>query len=130
MSASAVILVLASIAGSATAGGGLSPSASVTTTIQGWETWLRLEWAAEARASGQAIDGYIYNKHGAPIHHVQLLSQGLDAAGNVVHQKISWVPGIVPPLQRAYFRISEMPQAERYRVTVWAFDVVQSKTLP
>ena len=122
--------VLALIAAAATTAGALTPSAGVTTTIQGWEQWLRLEWTAEAQPNGQAIDGYVYNRHGAPITHVQLLAQGLDGGGNIVHQKLAWVPGIVPALQRAYFRIPEMPRAERYQVTVWAFDVVQSKSFP
>jgi len=125
-----LVVILASLAAGATMANGLSPSASVTTTIQGWERWLNLEWTAEARASGQAIDGYVYNKYGSPIYHVRLLAQGLDGAGNVVHQTLSWVPGTVPGLQRAYFRIPEMPRADRYRVTVWAFDIVQRKSMP
>jgi hypothetical protein len=112
------------------AAAGLSPSASVTTAVQGWEQWLRLEWSVETRGSGQEIDGYVYNKHGSPLYGVQVLGQGLDGAGNVVQQKIAWVPGTVPPLQRAYFRIPEMPPAERYRVSVWAFNVIQGKTIP
>jgi hypothetical protein len=125
-----LVVILASIAAGVTLANGLSPSASVTTAIQGWERWLNLEWTAEARTNGQEIDGYVYNKYGSPIDHVQLLAQGLDGAGNVVHQTLSWVPGSVPGLQRAYFRIPAMPRAERYRVTVWAFDIVQSKSMP
>jgi hypothetical protein len=125
-----LVVILASIAAGVTLANGLSPSASVTTAIQGWERWLNLEWTAEARTNGQEIDGYVYNKYGSPIYHVQLLAQGLDGAGKVVHQTLSWVPGTVPGLQRAYFRIPAMPRAERYRVTVWAFDIVQSKSMP
>jgi hypothetical protein len=123
-------VLIAAIAAGATTASGLTPSASVTTAIQGWEHWLRLEWAAEARANGEAIDGYVYNKHGSPIDSVQLLAQGLDGAGKVVAQKIEWVPGIVPGLQRAYFRIPEMRQAARYQVTVWAFNIVESHAFP
>jgi hypothetical protein len=125
----AVVVVLGSLAASVAAGG-MTPSASVTTTIQGWESWLRLDWTTQVRPNGQEIDGYLYSKYGSTIFNVQLLAQGLDGAGNVMHQKIAWVPGTVPSLQRAYFRIPEMPQADRYRVTVWAFDFVQSKTMP
>jgi len=125
-----LVVILASIAAAVTPANGLSPSASVTTLIQGWERWLNLEWTGEARTNGQEIDGYVYNKYGSPIYHVQLLAQGLDGAGNVVHQTLSWVPGTVPGLQRAYFRIPVMPLAEGYRVTVWAFDIVQSKSMP
>lgn len=126
--ARAGFLVLAAIAAGATTVSGLTPSASVTTAIQGWEHRIRLEWTAQARANGQMIDGYVYNKHGSPIDSVQLLAQGLDGAGTVVDQKIEWVPGTVPGLQRAYFRIPGMRQAERYRVTVWAFNIIEGKT--
>jgi hypothetical protein len=57
---------------------------------------------------------------------VQLLAQGLDASGNVVGQKIVWLSGMVPGLQRSYFRISNMPPAAQYRVSVWAFETVES----
>ncbi|HEV8141795.1 MAG TPA: hypothetical protein VGQ77_02995 [Methylomirabilota bacterium] len=123
-------ILIAAIAAGATTASGLTPSASVTTAIQGWEHWLRLEWTAAPHANGQAIDGYVYNKHGSPIAGVQLLAQGLDGAGKVVDQKIEWVPGMVPGLQRAYFRIPPMRQAERYQVTVWAFNIIQDGAFP
>ena len=50
MLAGAGLLVLASIAGPATMVGALTPSASVTTAIQGWESWIRLEWTTAPRA--------------------------------------------------------------------------------
>jgi hypothetical protein len=128
--ARAGFLVLAALAAGATTVSGLTPSASVTTAIQGWEHWVRLEWTAQARASGPMIDGYVYNKHGSPIESVQLLAQGLDGAGTVVDQRMEWVPGIVPGLQRAYFRIPGMRQAERYQVTVWAFNIIQDEAFP
>jgi hypothetical protein len=130
MFARAGFLLLASIAAGATTVSGLTPSASVTTAIQGWEHRLRLEWTAEARANGQTIDGYVYNKHGSPIDSVQLLAQGLDGAGKVVDQKIEWVSGTVPGLQRAYFRIPGMRQAERYQVTIWAFNIIEDEAFP
>src|SRR5438105_16794 len=127
-STAAVLLVLIPfVGGCAGAAAGLTPSATVTTAIQGWERWLRLDWTAEARPSGQEIDGYVYSIHGSPIYDVQLLAQGLDGTGTVVAQKIEWVPGIVPGLQRAYFRISGLPPAARYGVTVWTFEVIEHK---
>jgi hypothetical protein len=98
--------------------------------VQGWEYWLSLEWTAQAQAqpAGQEIVGYIYNRRGTPIVDVQLLAQGLDGSGAVVGQKIAWVLGGVPGLQRSYFRISGLPPAERYRVTVWAFESVESNS--
>ncbi len=125
-----LVLFVLLVAGAALAAGALSPSASVTTLITGWEHWLGLEWTAQAKPNGQEIDGYVLNKYGSSIHNVRLLAQALDGRGDVVGQSISWVPGTVPGLQRAYFRIPVLPQADRYRLTVWAFDIVQSKSMP
>jgi hypothetical protein len=105
-------------------GSGVTPSTSVTTAIIGWENWLRVDWAE----SGQQIDGYVYSNHGTSIGNVQLLAQGLDASGNVVGQKVEWLQGPVPALQRTYFRIPNMPAAASYRVSVWSFETIESAT--
>ena len=105
---------------------GVVPSGSTTTAIQGWEHYFRLDWAPHTTPSGQEIDGYIYNNYGAAAANVQILAQGLDPAGNVMNQKLAWVPGQVPPLNRAFFKVAGLAPAERYRVSVWAFDFVQS----
>jgi hypothetical protein len=122
----AILVVLPLAAGCAGAAGGMAPSASVTTAVQGWEHWLRVDWTAQPGPPGQLIDGYLTSVYGSPIYDVRILAQALDGAGNVVSQKIVWVPGTVPTLERTYFRIGSMPAADRYRVTVWSFDTVQS----
>lgn len=113
-------------AGCSGAASGMTPSASVSTAIQGWERYFKIDWAAHARGNTRDIDGYIYNTYGSPAAHVQVLAQALDRNGNVVAQKLEWVPGHVPPLNRAYFRVAGLPPADQYRVSVWAFDWVQS----
>jgi len=112
------------------AASGMTPSASVTTAIQGWEHWFRLDWAPHATPQGNDIDGYIYNNYGAAAVHVQILAQALDTTGNVVSQKLAWVSGSVPALNRAFFKVSGLPPAQSYRVSVWAFDFVQSSSGP
>jgi hypothetical protein len=113
------------LGGCATAG--MTPSASVTTAMQGWERWLRVEWTGQSQPGGHQIDGYVYSTYGSPIYDVRLLAQGLDAGGNVVSQKMMWVQGAVPPLERTYFRVPVMAPAATYRVTVWAFETFQSQ---
>jgi len=125
--AAALLFFVAVATGCAGAAGGLTPSASVTTTIQGWEQWLRLDWTAETTPNGHELHGYIYSRYGAAIYEVRLLAQGLDDEGNVIGQKIEWVPGIVPGLQRASFRISGLRPAARYRVSVWSFETIEGK---
>ena len=108
------------------AGGGLTPSASVTTTMQGWERYFRLEWTPQARPNGVEIDGYVYNTYGQPMGNVRVLAQALDESNNVIAQKIEWVPGIVPNFNRSYFRVPGLPVAPQYRVSVWAFDIIDT----
>jgi hypothetical protein len=103
----------------------LSPSATTTTAIQGWEYYFRLDWVAEPKADAYDIGGYIYNTYGAPATNVQVLAQSLDAGGNVIGQKLVWVQGGVPPLSRSYFRVAGLPPANAHRVSVWAFDWIQ-----
>jgi hypothetical protein len=110
------------------AGSGLAPSASVTTAVQGWEHYFRLEWTPQAKRDGVEIDGYLYNNYGAPMGNVQVLAQAFDNSNNVVAQKLEWVPGIVPPFNRSYFRVPGLPPAPHYRVTVWAFDIIDTDT--
>ena len=127
----ALLLALAPLMiGCAGSSAGVTPSASVTTAIQGWEHYFRLDWAARATPSGHEVDGYIYNNYGADAFNVQILAQGLDTAGNVVNQKLVWVNGSVPSLYRAFFRVAGLAPAERYRVTVWGFDFAQAPGAP
>jgi hypothetical protein len=68
------------------------------------------------------LRGYLENTYGEAVGRVQLLAQALDTSGNVVDQKIAWVPGAVPAFDRVYYEIPSMLTANRYRVTVWAYE--------
>src|SRR5882672_7574807 len=105
------LVVALLLGGCAESTGGLRPSQTMTTTVLGWESWLRLDWSAQPSGSGTVIDGYVVSHRGTPIHNVQVLAQGLDAGGNVVNSKIAWVQGIVPGHNRVYFRIADVPRA-------------------
>ena len=117
------ILVFAGCAG---ASAGVTPSASVTTAIQGWEHYFRLDYTPHDARDGRALEGYVYNRHGSPMVNVQVLGQALDVSGNVVGQRIAWVHGVVPPLDRSYFRVAGLPPAPTYRASIWAFDTLES----
>jgi len=119
-------LIAVLLVGAAGCGPGLAPSATVTTAVQGWEHYFRLEYAPRPTANGTLIDGYVHNNYGSPMGSVRLLGQALDAQDNVIAQRIEWVPGIVPNFSRSYFRIPGMPPADHYRVSVWSFDIIQT----
>jgi hypothetical protein len=125
MRALPLALLLMMTAGCAGATAGLAPSASVTTAIQGWEHYFSLDFAALDARDGRALEGYVYNRYGSPMINVQVLGQALDAGGHVVGQRIAWVHGVVPALDRSYFRVAGLPPASAYRASIWAFDSVQ-----
>ena len=103
------------------------PTADLTTIDPAWPTWFRLEWRLDTGPAGaRRITGYVHNDYGEAANEVQLLTQGLDASGAVVHQRIEWVMGKVPPLSRTWFDIRNLPPAERYRVTVWRYSLDQA----
>ncbi len=106
--------------------GGVTPSATTTTAMIGWESRLAVDFRAQSGAAGSDLEGYVTSRHGTPIMDVRLLAQGLDANGNVVGQKLTWGPTLVPALQRAYFRIPAMPAAATYRVTVWSYETMEA----
>lgn len=124
------VLALGALLVTGCAGSGLTPSASVTTAVQGWERYFRLDWTGQAVPGGMELDGYIYNTYGSSAANVRVLAQALDATNEVIGQRIEWVPGIVPNFSRSYFRIPALPPAAAYRVTVWSFDIVDTDSFP
>jgi len=91
---------------------GVTPSASVTTLMPDAERWFKLGWETAPERDGSVrLRGYVVNTYGEPAGKVQLLAQALDANGNVVAQRIEWVPGVVPGFGRAYFEVPKMPKA-------------------
>jgi hypothetical protein len=115
----AVGLLLASCTTSA-----LTPPATVTTLAPDAERWFRLTWEPVAERDGARVRlrGYLENTYAEAVGRVQLLAQALDSNGNVVDQKIAWVPGAVPAFDRVYYEIPNMRPADKYRVTVWAYE--------
>jgi hypothetical protein len=123
----AVIVAAVGLVALAGAGcGGVAPSATMTTAVQGWEHYFRLEWAPQVTPAGTLIDGYVHNTYGSPMGNVRVLAQALDRDSNVIAQKIEWVPGVVPNFSRSYFRVSALPPADQYRVSVWSYDIIDS----
>jgi len=102
----------------------ITPSATVTTLVPDAERWFRLTWEPVAESDGARVRlrGYLENTYGEAVGRVQLLAQALDSSGNVIDQKIAWVPGAVPAFDRVYYEIPNMRTANRYRVTVWAYE--------
>jgi hypothetical protein len=105
-----------SVAPTTTAHGELRP------LVLGWEQYFKLTWEPELRGGIPIIRGWIFNDGGFAAIRVQLLVEGLDAAGLVTEQQVAglnfWLsPGTIAPFEVALAR-----PAATYRVSVFAFD--------
>src|SRR5215831_9666941 len=93
---SAALLGLAALGTSACASmnsPAITPSATTTTLMQGWDHWFKLEWSTDLEpGGGMRIRGYITNEYGEAAEPLRLLGQSLDKSGAVVGQRIAWVP--------------------------------------
>lgn len=122
-----LVLIALLGAGCATASSSVTPSASVTTLMWGWERHFSLEWTVESeKGGGRRLSGYVYNHHGEFALSVRLLAQALDPVGAVVGHRIEWVSQGVGGFGRTYFEVPHLPPSDNYRVTVWEYTWLQS----
>jgi hypothetical protein len=107
-----------------------TPSASVTTLMPDTERWFKLNWeAVPDRGDTRRLQGYVYNTYGEAAAKIQLLGQALDDSGNLVGQRLAWLPETVGGFGRAYYVIPGMPPADHYRVTVWSYERIQAPSM-
>jgi hypothetical protein len=119
--------MLVAVTACTTASSYLTPSASTTTLMAGWDRWFRLEWSVEREADGtNRVTGYITNQYGDAAESVRVLAQALDAPGAVVGQRIVWVPGSLTGFSRRYFEVPRLPVADHYQVSVWDYSFRQA----
>jgi len=117
-------MLLAVLVGCATTD--TQPSATVTSLVPDVQRWFKVDWTAAPERDGERrLSGYVQSAIKEPVNKVQLLAQALDGSGNVVAQRLEWVPETIPAFGRQYFDIPRMPPAPEYRVTVWAFDRIK-----
>jgi hypothetical protein len=111
----AVILVLFGVA--------LSGCARAGDVVPGPARQFRLDWQVTKHTRGAIVRGYLGNPYAVPARDIHLLDEGLDAAGGVVTMTTSAVRRIVLSGDRVPFDVLA-GDAERYRVSVVAFDLV------
>jgi hypothetical protein len=84
---------------------------------------FQLDWQVTKHARGAVVRGHLANPYAVPARDIHLLVEGLDAAGGVVTRTTSAVRRIVLAGDRVPFDVL-VGDAERYRVSVVAFDLV------
>jgi hypothetical protein len=130
MRVGAVGLVLSLSSGCAPAQVSAPPAAAVyTPLVIGWEQFFRITWEPFQRRRRPYVGGYVLNNWGLFATRVQLLVDGLDASGRVTSQSVAWLGSSVPPGSRVYFEVPAPQPAATYRVSVFAFDWLQSAQL-
>jgi hypothetical protein len=85
------------------------------------EEYFRLEWETTTGARGPTLAGHVRNVGDLPVERMQLLVEPLDRHGTVVGSFRTWVMGLIPARQHAYFS-TPVPAAAAYRVTILSFD--------
>jgi len=85
------------------------------------DAYFRLEWSK----AGRKVNGYVYNSSNRRAQHMQLLVEGLDAAGAVVSRTSTEVRD-VPPNNRAFFE-TPVAEAPAYRVSILSFDWIEDR---
>src|SRR5262245_54970853 len=107
-------VVLLALAGGGCAG--LEPPPQNLVTGEG--QLMHAEWTLDVpQPNAPRVYGYIVNTYYYFATQVQVLVEALDAQGQLVERRFQWVPGSVPPSNRVYFEVRNLPVADQYRVT-------------
>src|SRR5688572_18181689 len=106
-----------------------SSAARYEPLVRGWEQFFRVTWEPSERRGRPYLSGYIFNDGGLAAMRAQLLVEALDPSGNVVKQTVHWVGSPIPPGARVYFEVPAPQAAPAYRVSMFAFDWLQTASL-
>lgn len=98
----------------------------LTPRVLGWENFFTITWEQSQYRGQPGISGYIKNNAGFPARRIQLLVDALDASGGITGQRVSWLGSDLTPGMRGYFEVPAPPPASTYRVSVFAYDWVQT----
>lgn len=104
----------------ATAAGGCAGLEPVPTDLEvGEGALMHAEWTLDEPEFNEArVFGYVVNTYYYFAARVQVMVEAFDASGQLVERRFAWVLGGVPPGNRTYFEVRNLPPADRYRVTV------------
>jgi hypothetical protein len=113
--AAAVLLVLAGVTGPPAVAEPLAP------LVVDWEQSFRIEVRPVSPGPRSVVSGTVWNTATWSTKKIQLLVDGLDAAGEPVTQRVVWLGVDLAAGTHAAFDVP-MPPAASYRVRVFAFD--------
>jgi hypothetical protein len=97
--------------------------------VRGWEQFFTIDWQVSERGHRPVMTGQVINAWGVAATRVQLLVEGLDATSGVVSQAVMWLGDPVPPGSRVYFELPLSAPAAHYRVSIFAFDWLETASI-
>lgn len=95
---------------------------AMTRSPSGIDDRLYFEWDLGRRGDRPVISGYLYNDYKRIATNVVILTETLDASGQVTRRTLSVLPSIVPATGRLYFEVSPGSTGSGYRVAVTSFE--------
>lgn len=119
----ALVMVIALSVSCTSAGPSAGP---LTPLVIGWEQFFTLTWTVSENKGRPVVHGRIHNNWNFAAANVRLLVDELDASGAVVDQKVGWLGFMLTPGTTAPFEIPVSRSTPNHRVSVFAFDWVQT----
>ncbi|HXH82320.1 MAG TPA: hypothetical protein VNN07_05255 [Candidatus Tectomicrobia bacterium] len=89
--------------------------------MRGWEQHFAVTWNTVQRRGRLEIEGDVNDRSPYRVGRLRILVESVDARGQVVDQRISWVLGELGGDSQLYFRVPVSPAAD-YRVSVFSYD--------
>ena len=93
--------------------------------VVGWERYFTLSWESFVSRGRPGVSGRLNNVSPYSVRNIRILVDSLDSSGQVVAQRIAWVPGDLGGGGSAYFEVPVAP-SPAYRVRIFAYDRVES----
>ena len=122
-----VIALLAAVAGCANLESGDMgrPQKGLQPLNVGWERDLSVTWESGQPHGTQAVSGYVTNISPYDLANTRVLVEALDAGGQVIEQRVGYLPGELRGGGRLYFEVP-IAQAPTYRVRVFSYDRMEA----
>jgi hypothetical protein len=93
--------------------------------VADWSSYFSLDWQTARAGDRTVIRGTIRNTSDYRARRIQLLIEGLDAAGTIVNQRVEWLGSDLTPGSHLSFESPISGPAVAYRVSVFAFDPIR-----
>jgi hypothetical protein len=103
-----------------------TPAAPLQPLVVGWEQFFKLTWEVGERRGKPVVTGRIYNNWNFAAANMRLLVDELDAGGQVIDQRVGWLGFTLTPGTTAPFEIPVAHATPNHRVSVFAFDWIQT----